>query len=382
MVKSALLVLEDGTQFFGRAIGAIGSVAGEIVFNTSMTGYQEIITDPSYFLQIILLTYPHIGNVGTNFEDEESNKIYARGLIIRDLSILASNFRNKISLLKYLQRKNVIAISDIDTRKLTRILRKKGTQNGCIMTDNNLDFSLALQKARSFIGCKDTDISKKVTTSNIYKWNKGNWQLNKGFIKQQKENNVFPYHVVVYDYGVKFNILRILVDKGCTLTVVPAQTTAKEVMKMNPNGIVLSNGPGNPNLCNYAIDYIRYFLNIKIPIFGICFGHQLLALAHGAKIVKMKTGHHGGNHPVKNLINNKIMITSQNHCFVVDKTNLPNDLYVTHVSLFDNTIQGIHHVDKPAFSFQGHPEASPGPFDAMLLFDHFIELMYKYCSKN
>ncbi|MBK4775608.1 carbamoyl-phosphate synthase small subunit [Candidatus Pantoea edessiphila] len=381
MVKSALLVLEDGTQFFGRAIGAAGSTIGEIVFNTSMTGYQEILTDPSYFLQIILLTHPHIGNVGTNFEDEESNKIYASGLIIRDLSLLASNFRNQECLSKYLQRKNIIAISDIDTRKLTRIIRNKGTQNGCIITDNNLDCSVALQKIKYFIGLADKDISKEVTTSHIYNWNQGNVYINHDAAKQ-KNNRSIRYNVVVYDYGVKINILRILVDKGCYLTVVPAQTSAQEVMDMNPDGIVLSNGPGNPSLCKYAIDYIRYFLKIQIPIFGICFGHQLLAIANGAKITKMKAGHHGGNHPVKNLSNNKIMITAQNHCFVVDKTSLPNCLYVTHVSLFDDTIQGIHHFDKPAFSFQGHPEASPGPLDAMLLFDHFIELMDECCSKK
>ncbi|PPI86584.1 glutamine-hydrolyzing carbamoyl-phosphate synthase small subunit [Candidatus Pantoea edessiphila] len=377
MIKSALLTLEDGTQFYGRSIGAIGSAVGEIVFNTSMTGYQEILTDPSYFMQIIVLTYPHIGNVGTNSEDEESNRIYAQGLIIRDLSLLASSFRNKESLSKYLKRKNIVAIANIDTRKLTRIIRKKGNQNGCIMTHNNINNSKALHKIKSFKGLEAIDILKEVTTTYSYTWNQGNVSLKPPFLKKQKSTKS-PYHVIVYDYGVKRNILRILVDKGCQLTVVPAKTSAKEVIDMNPDGIFLSNGPGNPQSCDYAIDYINYFLKINIPIFGICLGHQLLALANGAKIIKMKTGHHGGNHPVKNLSNNKIMITAQNHCFVVDKLSLPINLRVTHISLFDNTIQGIHHIDKPAFGFQGHPEASPGPSDAILLFDHFIELINQF----
>ncbi|PPI88690.1 carbamoyl-phosphate synthase small subunit [Candidatus Pantoea edessiphila] len=381
MRKSALLVLEDGTQFYGRTIGAIGSTVGEIIFNTSMTGYQEILTDPSYFLQIIVLTYPHIGNVGTNFEDEESNRIYAQGLIIRDLPLLVSNFRSKESLSKYLKRNNIIALADVDTRKLTRLLREKGTQNGCIIAKRNPDITISLQKARSFIKLKDIDISKEVTTSKIYTWNKGNVKLTNTLLEKKKSKQL-PYHVIVYDYGVKRNILRILVDKGCFLTVVPAYTSVNEIMKMEPDGIFLSNGPGDPKLCKYAIDNIKYFLQIEIPIFGICFGHQLLALASGAEIIKMKTGHHGANHPVQDLSSKKIMITAQNHCFVVNKVNLPINLYITHISLFDNTIQGIHHICKPAFSFQGHPEASPGPFDAMVLFDHFIELINKFSLKK
>ncbi|PPI87959.1 carbamoyl-phosphate synthase small subunit [Candidatus Pantoea edessiphila] len=381
MIKSALLVLEDGTQFYGRAIGAIGSAVGEIVFNTSITGYQEILTDPSYFLQIIVLTYPHIGNVGTNIEDEESSIVYAKGLVIRHLSLLASNFRNKESLSKYLKRNNIVAISDVDTRKLTRILREKGIQKGCITTDSSLNVSIALQKAKSIINVEDTDLLQKITTSNVYKWTQGTWKINKKFTSQKQLMSA-PYNVVVYDYGVKRNILRILVDKGCRVTVVPAQTPAREVIKMKPDGIFLSNGPGNPESYKYAINYIKYFLQIEIPMFGICLGHQLLALANNAKIIKMKTGHHGSNHPVKDIRSNKIIITAQNHCFTIDKESLPINLRITHISLFDNTIQGIHIINKPAFSFQGHPEASPGPFDAMLLFDHFIELIDQFRLKK
>ena len=374
MIKSALLVLEDGTQFHGRAIGATGSAVGEVVFNTSMTGYQEILTDPSYSRQIVTLTYPHIGNVGTNAADEESSQVHAQGLVIRDLPLIASNYRNEEGLSAYLKRNNIVAIADIDTRKLTRLLREKGAQNGCIIAGDALDAQLALQKAQAFPGLKGMDLAKEVCTREIYSWTQGSWTLNDGLPAAQAAD-ALPYHVVAYDFGVKRNILRMLVDRGCRLTVVPAQTSAEEVLKLNPDGIFLANGPGDPEPCDYAIRAIQRFLETDIPVFGICLGHQLLALASGAKTVKMKLGHHGGNHPVKDLDNNTVMITAQNHGFAVDKKDLPASLRVTHVSLFDQTVQGIHRTDKPAFSFQGHPEASPGPHDAAPLFDHFIELI-------
>ncbi|MGC0931725.1 glutamine-hydrolyzing carbamoyl-phosphate synthase small subunit [Pantoea agglomerans] len=374
MIKSALLVLEDGTQFHGRAIGATGSAVGEVVFNTSMTGYQEILTDPSYSRQIVTLTYPHIGNVGTNAADEESSQIHAQGLVIRDLPLIASNFRSEEGLSAYLQRNNIVAIADIDTRKLTRLLREKGAQNGCIIAGDNPDAALALQKAQAFPGLKGMDLAKEVCTTETYSWQQGSWTL-EGGLPEQADAESLPYHVVAYDYGAKRNILRMLVDRGCRLTVVPAQTPAEEVLKLNPDGIFLSNGPGDPEPCDYAISAIQAFLKTEIPVFGICLGHQLLALASGAKTVKMKLGHHGGNHPVKDLDNNRVMITAQNHGFAVDENNLPANLRVTHISLFDKTVQGIHRNDKPAFSFQGHPEASPGPGDAAPLFDHFIELI-------
>ena len=375
MTKSAILVLEDGTVFKGTAIGAEGTAVGEVVFNTSMTGYQEILTDPSYAEQIVTLTYPHIGNTGTNSEDEESSTIWAKGLVIRDLPLLASNFRNEQSLADYLKAKNILGIADIDTRKLTRILREKGAQNGCIIAgefdDESVEAAKALSQALAFPGLKGMDLAKVVSTKESYQWTEGSWQLGKGHVTP--ENSQF--HVVAYDFGAKRNILRMLVDRGCKLTVVPAQTSAEEVLAMNPDGIFLSNGPGDPEPCDYAISAIKTFLTTDIPVFGICLGHQLLALASDAKTIKMKFGHHGGNHPVKDFERNVVMITAQNHGFAVDENNLSDNLKVTHTSLFDGSIQGIHRTDKPAFSFQGHPEASPGPTDAAPLFDHFIDLI-------
>ncbi|MBK5071905.1 glutamine-hydrolyzing carbamoyl-phosphate synthase small subunit [Budviciaceae bacterium CWB-B4] len=379
MSKTALLVLEDGTQFHGRAIGAKGMAIGEVVFNTSMTGYQEILTDPSYSRQIVTLTYPHIGNVGTNSSDEESTSVHAQGLIIRDLPLIASNYRNQEGLSEYLKRHNIVAIADIDTRKLTRLLREKGAQNGCIIVGDQPDAQLALEKARAFPGLKGMDLAKEVTTQESYRWAQGSWTLEND-LPAVKNDSELPYHVVAYDYGVKRNILRMLVDRGCRLTVVPAQTSAEEVLKLNPDGIFLSNGPGDPAPCDYAIKAIRQFLETDIPVFGICLGHQLLALASGAQTIKMKFGHHGGNHPVKDLDANSVMITAQNHGFAVDESSLPANLRITHKSLFDDTLQGIHRTDKAAFSFQGHPEASPGPHDAAPLFDHFIELIESYRS--
>ena len=379
MTKSAILVLEDGTVFKGTAIGAEGTTVGEVVFNTSMTGYQEILTDPSYAEQIVTLTYPHIGNTGTNSEDEESDTIRAKGLVIRDLPLLASNFRNEQSLGDYLKAKNILAIADIDTRKLTRILREKGAQNGCIIAgdivDSNAEEAKALAQAQAFPGLKGMDLAKVVSTKEAYQWTEGSWQLGKGHTCFADKPEKLPFHVVAYDFGVKRNILRMLVDRGCKLTVVPAQTSAEEVLAMKPDGIFLSNGPGDPEPCDYAINAIKQFLTTDTPVFGICLGHQLLALASGAKTIKMKFGHHGGNHPVKDFERNVVMITAQNHGFAVDENNLPENLTVTHTSLFDGSIQGIHRTDKPAFSFQGHPEASPGPADAAPLFDHFIDLI-------
>ena len=374
MTHSALLVLEDGTIFKGVSIGAEGCSVGEVVFNTSMTGYQEILTDPSYSRQIVTLTYPHIGNTGTNSEDEESPSVHAQGLIIRDLPLVASSFRSQETLSEYLKRQNVVGIADIDTRKLTRILREKGALAGCIMTGKELDETQALAKAKAFPGLKGMDLAKEVTVSEAYKWTEGSWELGKGHTSPAE----YPYHVVAYDFGAKRNILRMLADRGCRLTVVPAKTSAAEVLAMNPDGIFLSNGPGDPAPCDYAIAAIQEFLKTEIPVFGICLGHQLLGLASGAKTVKMKFGHHGGNHPVKDLDRNVVMITSQNHGFAVDEATLPANLRATHKSLFDGSLQGIHRTDKPAFSFQGHPEASPGPHDAAPLFDHFIELIKKY----
>jgi carbamoyl-phosphate synthase, small subunit len=367
-------VLEDGTIFRGVSIGAEGCSVGEVVFNTSMTGYQEILTDPSYSRQIVTLTYPHIGNTGTNSEDEESSAVHAQGLIIRDLPLVASNFRSQETLSDYLKRQNVVGISDIDTRKLTRILREKGAQAGCIMTGKNLDESAALAQAKAFPGLNGMDLAKEVTVSHSYDWVEGSWELGKGHTTPAE----LPYHVVAYDFGAKLNILRMLVDRGCRLTVVPAKTSAEEVLALNPDGIFLSNGPGDPAPCDYAIAAIQAFLETEIPVFGICLGHQLLGLASGAKTIKMKFGHHGANHPVKDLDRNVVMITSQNHGFAVDEATLPSNLRATHKSLFDGSLQGLHRTDKPAFSFQGHPEASPGPHDAAPLFDHFIDLIKKY----
>ncbi len=377
MIKSALLVLEDGTEFHGRAIGASGTAVGEVVFNTSLTGYQEILTDPSYSRQIVTLTYPHIGNVGTNEADAESSQVHVQGLIIRDLPLIASNFRNTEDLSSYLKRHNIVAIADIDTRKLTRLLREKGAQNGCIIVGDNLDAAQALEKAKAFPGLNGMDLAKEVTTQEVYSWQQGSWTLATSLPEATPETKL-PYHVVAYDYGVKRNILRMLVDRGCRLTVVPAQTSAQEVLKLEPDGVFLSNGPGDPAPCDYAISAITSLLETDVPVFGICLGHQLLALASGAKTVKMKFGHHGGNHPVKDLDRDCVMITAQNHGFAVDEATLPANLRVTHKSLFDGTLQGIHRTDKAAFSFQGHPEASPGPHDAAPLFDHFIDLIKHY----
>jgi len=370
--REAVLALADGTIFRGVAIGADGLSVGEVVFNTALTGYQEILTDPSYARQIVTLTYPHIGNVGVNQEDQESDSIWAAGLVIRDLPLLASNFRSEQNLDQYLKGKGILGIADIDTRKLTRILRETGAQSGCIMASNVSD-EQALAAAKEFSGLKGMDLAKEVTTATSYQWSEHSWELGVGH-KSQEPSSI-KFKVVAYDYGVKRNILRMLVDRGCELIVVPAQTPAADVIAMNPDGIFLSNGPGDPEPCDYAIQAIGEILDTNIPVFGICLGHQLLALASGATTVKMKFGHHGANHPVKDLKNNIVMITSQNHGFAVDETSLPANLIATHRSLFDGSLQGIHHADKPAFSFQGHPEASPGPHEASVLFDHFIELM-------
>jgi len=372
----ALLALEDGTVFYGRAIGAIGETVGEVVFNTSMTGYQEILTDPSYTEQIVTLTYPHIGNVGVNSGDEESDEIMARGLVIRDLPRLMSSWRGEMPLEDYLKKHHIVAIADIDTRKLTRLLRDKGAQNGAIvaMQDSTdvIDEAAAIASAQTFPGLKGMDLAKVVSTKSNYEWTDGSWSLASN---STESVNDLPYHVVAYDYGVKKNILRMLVDRGCKVTVVPAQTKASEVLAMNPDGVFLSNGPGDPEPCDYAIEAIGDILESSKPVFGICLGHQLLSLASGAKTVKMKFGHHGGNHPVSNLETREVMITSQNHGFAVDEASLPDNLTATHKSLFDGSLQGVHRTDKPAFSFQGHPEASPGPHDVAPLFDHFIELI-------
>ncbi len=380
MSNKAILALEDGSIFRGISIGADGSSTGEVVFNTAMTGYQEILTDPSYARQIVTLTYPHIGNTGTNSEDEESSAIWASGLVIRDLPLLASNYRNERDLSSYLKANNIVGIADIDTRRLTRILREKGAQNGCIVAGENPNEEAALAEARGFAGLKGMDLAKEVTVKAPYHWREGAWVWNEGHPTYKDED--LKFHVVAYDYGVKRNILRMLTDRGCRLTVVPAQTPASEVLAMNPDGIFLSNGPGDPEPCDYAIAAITELLTTGIPIFGICLGHQLLGLASGAGTVKMKFGHHGANHPVQNLDDGTVLITSQNHGFAVDEDSLPDKLRVTHKSLFDGSLQGIHRTDCPAFSFQGHPEASPGPHDAAPLFAHFIELMEQHAGES
>jgi len=376
--KPALLALEDGTVFHGESIGIDGSTVGEVVFNTAMTGYQEILTDPSYARQLVTLTYPHIGNVGTNSEDEESSAVHAAGLIIRDLPPRMSNWRSQESLDAYLSRQRVVAISNIDTRKLTRILREKGAQNGCIMA-GVVDADKAIAQARAFPGLKGMDLAREVTTDTAYDWVIGSWNLEDGFPHAPAMlEEALPHRVVAYDYGVKRNILRLLVDRGCRITVVPAKTPASEVLAMQPDGVFLSNGPGDPEPCDYAIDAIREIAGSGVPLFGICLGHQLLALASGAKTLKMKFGHHGANHPVQDVESKQVYITSQNHGFAVDDANMPGNLKPTHVSLFDGSLQGVHRTDIPAFSFQGHPEASPGPHDITPLFDHFIELIDEY----
>ncbi|WP_068857445.1 glutamine-hydrolyzing carbamoyl-phosphate synthase small subunit [Perlucidibaca aquatica] len=376
MSQPAILALEDGSVFRGRSIGAAGQSSGEVVFNTAMTGYQEILTDPSYCQQMVTLTYPHIGNTGTNPEDVESSQVWAAGLIIRDLPLLASNWRMTETLSDYLVRNGVTAIADIDTRRLTRILREKGAQNGAIIAGPAAAaegaVEAALAAARAFPGLKGADLAKVVSVKAAYQWTEGSWTLDKGYVTPSAAPQ---FKVVAYDFGVKHNILRLLADRGCEVTVVPAQTSAADVLAMNPDGIFLSNGPGDPAPCDYAIAAIAEFLKTDIPVFGICLGHQLLALASGAQTLKMKFGHHGANHPVQDIDSGRVMITSQNHGFAVDEASLPTNLRVTHKSLFDGSLQGIHRTDKPAFSFQGHPEASPGPNDAQPLFDHFIELM-------
>ena len=371
MTTSAILALEDGSIFKGVAIGATGQSVGEVVFNTSMTGYQEILTDPSYAHQIVTLTYPHIGNTGTNSEDEESEFVWAAGLVIRDLPLMASNWRNTQPLDDYLRANNVVAIADIDTRRLTRILREKGSLSGCIVAGDDIDVAAALEAAQGFAGLKGMDLAKQVTVKEAYHWTGSTWDLVEG----NREKTDGQFKVVAYDYGVKRNILRMLVERGCDVTVVPAQTLAKDVLAMQPDGVFLSNGPGDPEPCDYAIAAIREILTTDVPVFGICLGHQLMALASGAKTEKMKFGHHGANHPVQDLDSKVVMITSQNHGFAVSEDTLPSNLRATHKSLFDGSLQGIERTDRQAFSFQGHPEASPGPHDVAPLFDRFINIM-------
>jgi len=377
----ALLALEDGTVFQGISIGCDGVTVGEIVFNTAMTGYQEILTDPSYCKQIVTLTYPHIGNVGTNEDDQESDSVWASGLVIKDLSLIASSWRNQLGLSDYLKQKSVVAIAGIDTRKLTRIIRDKGAQNACIIAGNNLKSDDAINQAKSFPGLLGLDLAKEVTTKSPYEWNESSINIIASN-KPQSDNISNPkYHIVAYDFGVKKNILRLFVDRGCRVTVVPAETDASEVLALKPNAVFLSNGPGDPEPCGYAQTAIRTLLEKKLPIFGICLGHQILALACGAKTVKMKFGHHGANHPVQNIKTGEVVITSQNHGFSVDESTLPQQLKATHRSLFDNSLQGIKHTTMPAMGFQGHPEASPGPHDIANLFDVFVSLIDKYANK-
>lgn len=370
----ALLALADGTVFQGQGVGALGKSVGEVVFNTAITGYQEILTDPSYTRQIVTLTHPHIGNVGVNKEDYEADRIYAAGLIIRDLPLMVSNFRSEQPLDAFLRAGNVVGIAGIDTRKLTRILREKGAQAGCIVTAKSakdLNAEAAIAEARAFPGLAGMDLAKVVSTHKAYPWTSGEWCLGKGFVEQKEAK----FHVVAYDFGVKRNILHMLAERGCRLTVVPAQTPASEVLAMNPDGVFLSNGPGDPEPCSYAIAAVREFLDRKLPVFGICLGHQIMGLAAGAKTLKMKFGHHGANHPVKDLDTGRVLITSQNHGFAVDEKTLPANVRPSHVSLFDSSLQGLIWTDRPAHCFQGHPEASPGPHDVAYLFDRFIANM-------
>jgi|TARA_B100001964_G_scaffold162222_1_gene178081 carbamoyl-phosphate synthase small subunit len=379
VARAAILALANGEVFRGIAIGADGSSSGEVVFNTAITGYQEILTDPSYANQIITLTHPHIGNTGVNEEDEESDRIWASGLVIRDLPLLASSWRKQSTLEEYLSSRQIVGIAEIDTRKLTRILREQGSQNGCLMSGAELDQAEeqeALAKARAFPGLKGMDLAREVSVAESYNWNEGGWSLAEGF----NQSSNAKYHVVAYDFGTKRNILRLLVDRNCSLTVVPASTSAEEVIALHPDGVFLSNGPGDPDPCDYAIAAVQGILKTEIPVFGICLGLQILSLASGAKTKKMKHGHHGANHPVKNLADGTVLITSQNHGFCVDDESLPATMRVTHRSLFDGSLQGVCRTDKPAFGFQGHPEASPGPHDAAPLFDRFIELMEAYIA--
>jgi carbamoyl-phosphate synthase small subunit len=369
----AVLALGDGSIFKGQSIGAAGNTTGEVVFNTAITGYQEILTDPSYARQIVTLTYPHIGNTGTTAEDMESAQIYASGLVVRDLSMIASSWRSAEPLEEFLKRGRLVAIAGIDTRRLTRLLREKGAQSGCIMTGERLDEAAAVRAARAFPGLKGMDLAKVVTTRQCYQWNDGSIGRESAATLRAPQR----LHVVAYDYGVKRNILRLLADQGCRISVVPATASAADVISMNPDGVFLSNGPGDPEPCDYAISAIAELLGTDIPIFGICLGHQLLGLASGAKTVKMKFGHHGANHPVQELATGRVIITSQNHGFAVDESTLPANLTATHRSLFDGSLQGVARTDRPAFSFQGHPEASPGPHDLRPLFEGFIQLMVR-----
>ena len=375
--QPAILVLRDGTVFRGASIGTDGMTVGEVVFNTAMTGYQEILTDPSYCRQIVTLTYPHIGNYGTNPEDVESHRVFAAGLVIRDLPVVSSNWRKTWALPEYLERENVVAIAGIDTRKLTRILRDKGAQDGCIMA-GNIDANAALEAAREFPGLVGMDLARIVSCEKPYVWEESTWSLGRGYGRIATPR----FHVVAYDYGIKRNILRKLVARGCRTTVLPAQAPAQQALALRPDGIFLSNGPGDPEPCDYAIEAIREFLDAGVPIFGICLGHQLLALASGAKTVKMKFGHHGANHPVHDLDSGRVVITSQNHGFAVDTATLPANVRVTHVSLFDGSLQGFTLTDRPAFCFQGHPEASPGPHDVDYLFDKFVKLMEEHSRET
>ncbi|VVE56395.1 glutamine-hydrolyzing carbamoyl-phosphate synthase small subunit [Pandoraea anhela] len=367
----AILALADGTVFRGYAIGAAGHTIGEVVFNTAITGYQEILTDPSYARQIVTLTYPHIGNTGVNGEDVEATKVHAAGLIIKDLPILDSNFRADKTLSQYLKDEGVVAIAGIDTRRLTRILRDKGAQNGCILAGEEADEAKAVALAQSFPGLAGMDLAKVVSTTETYAWTQTEWRLGEGYGEQKDPK----FHVVALDFGVKRNILRMLAERGCKVTVLPAQSSADDVFALNPDGVFLSNGPGDPEPCDYAIAATKTFLERRIPTFGICLGHQIMGLAVGAKTLKMKTGHHGANHPVKDLATGRVVITSQNHGFAVDANSLPQNARVSHVSLFDGTLQGFELTDRPAFCFQGHPEASPGPHDIGYLFDRFVQSM-------
>jgi len=379
VTEPAILALEDGTVFRGLSVGAPGRVLGEVVFNTAMTGYQEILTDPSYFRQLVTLTYPHIGNIGTNSDDLESPQIYASGLIIRDLSMIVSNYRAELSLEEFLRRGKTVAIADIDTRKLTRVIRDKGAQAGCIIAGESVEPAEAIAAARKFPGLKGMDLAKLVTTKRRYQWNQGSiWPERKAVHSKR----VRGYHVAVLDYGIKRNILRMLSDRDCRLTVLPATATAEEVMSLVPDGVFLSNGPGDPEPCDYAIETIGTLVELGLPTFGICLGHQLLGLASGAKTLKMKFGHHGANHPVVDLDTGRVMITSQNHGFAVDEQTLPKTVRATHRSLFDGSLQGIERTDRPAFSFQGHPEASPGPHDLAPIFDRFIGLLREHRKRS
>jgi carbamoyl-phosphate synthase small subunit len=368
----ALLALADGSLFYGESIGVAGQRVGEVVFNTAMTGYQEILTDPSYYQQIVTLTYPHIGNVGVNPEDQESLRIFAAGLVIRDLPLLESSWRAEMALEDYLKLHQVVSIAGIDTRRLTRLLREQGAQKGCLVAGEQIDSEAAIQSARDFSGLQGQDLAKEVSTQQSYFWEEGLWSIPKN---QSRPSSPPSWQVIAYDFGVKHNILRLLVDRGCQVTVVPAPTPAHEVLKSKPQGVFLSNGPGDPEPCHYAITAIKEIVATGTPVFGICLGHQLLGLASGAKTLKMKFGHHGANHPVQDLASRRVLITSQNHGFAIDEASLPASLQTTHRSLFDGSLQGIRHTDKPAFGFQGHPEASPGPHDIVSLFDQFIELM-------